>query len=148
MFYFVFFTKRSISAMSQVGLFHFSPHTWEAALNNRSRSTLAQGVDRYARATSASAGKQLLFVRQWRYTNGYSLLGICFYVFVVLVDCLPHKLHVGKWLQCSVHAGTLLEKSARIIWKTVADCALLAKTHPVPMYGQSTGASLILLLFL
>ncbi len=47
------FTKSSISALSQVGLFLFSSNTWEAALNNCSRSILVQGVDRYARANSS-----------------------------------------------------------------------------------------------
>ncbi len=56
--------KRSISALSQVILFRFSSNTWEAELNNHSLSTLVQSADRYARATSASAGKRLLFVRQ------------------------------------------------------------------------------------
>ncbi len=48
-----------------------------------SLSTLVHDTDRYARATSASAGKRLLFVRQ--YTNCCSPLGICFSVLVVLV---------------------------------------------------------------
>ncbi len=49
-FFFVYFlslTKRSISTLSQVGLFNFSSNKWEAALINRSLSTLAQDADRY-----------------------------------------------------------------------------------------------------
>ncbi len=45
--YFLSLTKRSISTLSQVGLFNFSSNKWEAALNNRSLSTLAQDADRY-----------------------------------------------------------------------------------------------------
>ncbi len=66
-------------------------------------STLAQGAERYARATSASAGKRLLFVpetlRQWLFASWYLFFCVC----CVCADCLPHKLHVCEWLQCRVH---------------------------------------------
>ncbi len=57
--------------------------------------------------------------------------------FCACVECLPHKLHAREWLQCSVHAGALPEKSAEKKEKK--------KRLPIaaPIYGRSTGASLV-----
>ncbi len=113
-FFLFFFRKRSISALSQVGLFRFSSNTWEAVLNNRSLSTLVQGADRYARATSASAGKES---GSYLCTSNVTLTFASWYLFFCVccacAECLPHKWHVREWLQCSVHTGTLSWKIGR-----------------------------------
>lgn len=53
-----FFTKISISALSQQSLFLFSSKTWDTELNNRSLSVLVHGALRYLRAICASSGKR------------------------------------------------------------------------------------------
>ncbi len=71
-------------------------------------------------------GKRLLFVRQKHYTNGCSLLGICFSVFVVR---LPNVFLHTNDMFAKLHG--LLEKSAEK--KTKKSC-IISKNRPV-FYG-------------
>ncbi len=78
----------------------FSSKTWACSL-----STLVQGADRYANATSASAGKRLLFVCQ-------SLFGICFSVLVSNVSHTNYML-ANDYNVVYMRAAT----SRKISWK-------------------------------
>ncbi len=48
-------------------------------------------------------------VHQRLFASWYPFFFVCW----ACAECLPHKWHVCEWLQCSVHAGALPEKSAK-----------------------------------
>ncbi len=134
--FFLFFTKSSISAVSQVGLFRFSSNTWEAALNNRSPSTLEQGAHRYYLNDTLAQLQQTQESGSYLCASNITPTAVRFsvsvFLFVVLVPTVFHTNDMfANDYKCSVHAGTLPEKSAEKDKKTV------------PIYGWSISAFLV-----